>query len=413
MSISGQDAVQCWYSYSPYPNVQVYDEALSIVNGAYYEGWLSRTGLGNNMQAMQGFAIRTYAGAPYTIDLTGAPRSGSKSIDITNTASATPSQDGWNFVGNAYPSNIDWVTAAALNPDITGAYYVFNTTGEYTGSWGTCNAVGACSGLPGISSTIASGQGFFVKANANGNFNLNNSVRTATAANYYKTGTLTNEIRLYLHDATNGDEILAYTDAAATWNEDNGLDAVKIAAGSTVYMSYKQLGKEYAINVIDEITETTELPLVIWAQDSGTYTFEATELNVDGYITYLKDAELNTLTDLTTSSSVTMQLNGGQTYEGRYSIVFEEIEVIEPSAIANINNRQHQNLQPQKHSGSRKTNRCQSHHHHQQYLIGQTIKEVTTDSKRTEITLDNANAWYAIVKVKEANATSTQKVLIK
>jgi hypothetical protein len=46
-------------------------------------------------------------------------------------------------------------------------------------------------------------------------------------------------------------------------------------------------------------------------------------------------------------------------------------------------------------------------------LIGQTIKEVTTDSKRTEITLDNANAWYAIVKVKEANVTSTQKVLIK
>jgi hypothetical protein len=162
MSISGQDAVQCWYSYSPYPNVQVYDEALSIVNGAYYEGWLSRTGLGNNMQAMQGFAIRTYAGAPYTIDLTGAPRSGSKSIDITNTPSATPSQDGWNFIGNPFPSPISWTNTNANNPGATtGSYYVFNTTGEYTGNWGSYNGV---TGTNGADDFIGTMQGFFVKS---------------------------------------------------------------------------------------------------------------------------------------------------------------------------------------------------------------------------------------------------------
>jgi hypothetical protein len=302
MSISGQDAVQCWYSYSPYPNVQVYDEALSIVNGAYYEGWLSRTGLGNNMPAMQGFAIRTYAGAPYTIDLTGAPRSGSKSIDITNTPSATSSQDGWNFIGNPFPSPISWTNTNANNPGATtGSYYVFNTTGEYTGNWGSYNGV---TGTNGADDFIGTMQGFFVKAvDALNYVEANNASRVASPyIPFFKTYAVQpNEIRLSLHDQTNSDEIVAYTDPSATWSEDLGKDAVKIPAGSTVYMSYKQLGKEYAINVIDEITETTELPLVLWAQDSGTYTFEATELNVDGYITYLKDAELNTLTDLTTT----------------------------------------------------------------------------------------------------------------
>ncbi len=152
------------------------------------------------------------------------------------------------------------------------------------------------------------------------------------------------------------------------------------------------------------------MPLGLWAQDSGTYTFEATELNVDGYITYLKDAELNTLTDLTTTPSVTLQLNGQQAYEGRYSIVFEAVEI--PSAIANITNSNikiysHKNIAVVERPTDAKATITISN------LIGQTIKEVVTDSKRTEITFDNANAWYAIVKVKEANAISTQKVLIK
>ncbi|MBK7149598.1 MAG: DUF2341 domain-containing protein [Bacteroidetes bacterium] len=418
ITIQGQDGVDCWYSYSPYPNVQIYDEAannnLSTPAGNYYTGWISKTGTGNAMQPMQGFAVRkaSGSGAFSSIDFTGTPNNGAYSIGVTKTASATPLQDGWNFTGNPYPSNIDWNIARTIgsNPStITGIYYVFNTTGEYTGNWGSSNGV-TSTGLGGISQYIASGQGFFVEAGTSGTFTLNNSARTATTANFYKSATQANEIRLQLTGMGNTDEIVAYTDAAATWDKDNGLDAVKIPAGSTVYMSYKQLNQEYAINVIDEITETTELPLVLWAQDTGTYTFEATELNVDGYITYLKDAELNTLTDLTTTSSVTMQLNGQQTYEGRYSIVFEAVEL--PSSIANINEGKtkiysHSNIAVVERNNDQPATITISN------TLGQTIKEVTTDSKRTEITLDNANAWYAIVKVKEANATQTGKVLIQ
>lgn len=113
------------------------------------------------MSAMKGFAIRTYNGAAYTIDLTGAPYSGSKSIDITKTTSATSSQDGWNFIGNPFASPISWNATEANNPGATtGSYYVFNTTGEYTGNWGSFNGV---TGTNGATNNIAIMQGFFCK----------------------------------------------------------------------------------------------------------------------------------------------------------------------------------------------------------------------------------------------------------
>jgi hypothetical protein len=410
-TIFGQDAVHCWYAYTPYPNVQYYIENSNAVTNDYYGGWWSKTGLGNAFVPMQGVAVRTYEGAPYTIDLTGLPHNGPQSISITHTATGTPDADGWNFVGNPYASPIDWNDVQALNSGIDASYYAFNTTGEYTGNWSSWNGT---TGTNSGARNIASAQGFFVKKTAPGSssFVMNNTVREAESTTvFHKANAVqSNEIRLSLHNLSNSDEIVAYTDGAATWGFDASHDAVKIPAGSTVYMSYKQLGKEYAINVIDEITETTELPLVLWAQDTGTYTFEATELNVDGYITYLKDAELNTLTDLNTNNSVTMQLNGQQVYEGRYSIVFEAVEI--PSGILNINEGtikiySHNNIAVVERPTDAKATITISN------MLGQTIKEVVTDSKRTEIQLDNTNPWYAVVKVKDANATRSQKILIK
>ncbi|MBK7147282.1 MAG: lamin tail domain-containing protein [Bacteroidetes bacterium] len=411
VSVFGQNGVNCWYSYNPYPNVQVYDEALSIVNGNYYEGWKSYTGLSNPLSAMKGVAIRTYAGAPYTIDLRGTPYNGPQSIGITHTSTGTPNADGWNLVGNPYPSPIDWNDVFTANTGIGTSYYAFNTTGEYTGNYSSWNG---STGANGGTRNIAVGQGFFVYKNApgTGNLSMTNAIREADATTVFHKSSVVmpDEIRLQLTGSGNSDEIVAYTDGTATWNYDVNHDAQKIAAGSTVYMSYKQLGKEYAINVIDEITETTELPLVLWVTDTGTYTLEATELNVDGYITYLKDAELNTLTDLTTTASVTLPLNGGQVYEGRYSIVFEAVEI--PSGIVTVKDQNikiysHQNIVVVERNNDQSATITISN------TLGQTIKEVSSDSKRTEVTLDNTNPWYAIVKVKEANATQTGKVLIK
>ncbi len=407
--VFGSDAVKCWYAYSPYPNVQTYNEALSLVGGSYYEGWESRTGTGNALIPMQGVAIRTYAGAPFTLDFTGTPNNGPKDIAITHTTSATPSQDGWNFVGNPYPSNIDWVTVAAMNPAITGSYYVFNTTGEYTGAWGTCNAAGACAGTIPLTQYIASGQGFFVKKTTAGSglFVTNNTVRTGTAANFFKTDELSNEVRLSLSDGINTDEILAYTDINATNTEDQGLDAQKMAAGSTVYISFRMPDNEYAINVINEMNEQTELPLVLWVTDDGTYTVDATVLNTPGLTAYLKDVQTNTLYDLSTTAPV-LTLTGNQVYTGRFSIVFKA------AVVSNITNNTETVARIYSSGNAVFVERASAAPASISIsnILGQQISETTTNTELTTLKLSGTEAWYAIVKVKEGSKVTVAKVFI-
>ncbi|MDW8420198.1 MAG: hypothetical protein RML37_12385, partial [Chitinophagales bacterium] len=417
MTIFGQNNVNCWYAYNPYPNVQIYDEAanngLSTPSGNYYTGWISRTGLTNPMPPMQGFAIRTYHGAPFVIDLTGIPRNGLQSINITHTGSDTPDQDGWNFVGNPYPSPIDWSDVLALNPGIEASYYAFNTTGEYSGNWSSHNGV---TGVNGGTRNIASMQGFFIRKAAPGSqlFMMDNSVREAESGTvFHKGASLADEIRLELTGNGNSDEIVTYTEPTATAGFDIALDAVKMPAGSTVYMSYKHNGKEYAINVIEEINETTELPLVLWARDTGLYTLHATSLNLPGYAAWFKDAQDQLLIPLTASGAgIQIPLNGGEVYEGRYSIVFKKEEVVEPVHLPEGKNDatyiriySYQNKVVVERTTELPAQISISN------VLGQEVKFIQTFEKRTEIALEAGAEWYAIVKVKQAGGVKTAKVL--
>jgi hypothetical protein len=408
-SIFGQNGVQCWYAYNPYPNVQVYNEALTIATGAYDEGFISYTGAGNPLTAMKGLAVRTYAGSPFTLDLTGAPYTGAKSISITKTTSATTSADGWNLIGNPYPSPVSWSSLKALNSGKTdGSYYVFHTTGEYTGNWGSHNGV---TGVNGATNEIASMQGFYVKAASSTTFAANNASRVASENTaFYKTDAVQpDEIRLLLSNNVNSDEVVAYSDPNATMNYDAGIDALKMSGGSTVYMSYKHGGQEMAINAVDMINAQTELPLVLWAKATGIYTLSATELNVTGLIAYLKDATTNTLTDLR-SNTAAIQLTGGVTSEGRYSVVFEEVQ--NPTGIANV---KESNIQIYAAEGKVIVQRSSNSNANITItnMLGQTVVETTSETNRTIIPVDNTNPWYAVVRVQEAGKVKVSKVLVR
>ncbi len=403
-AVFGQNGVQCWYSYSPYPNVQVYDEALSIVDGNFFEGWLSYTGGSNVLNPLQGVAVRTYKGAPFNINFTGQPNNGPQSIAITNTPSSTPAQDGWNLVGNPYPSAIKWSAVKAMNAGKTdGSYYVFHTSGEYTGNWGTHNGV---TGVNGATDDIAVAQGFFVSATGNHVLTMDNSVRSTAVAAFYKTDMLQDELRLVISDGNNSDEIVSYTDATASVNYDAALDAVKMPAGSTVSISYNLLSKEYAINVVDAINAQTELPLIVTARDNGTYTISAPVINLNGFTAYLKDAQTNALYDLTTSSPA-LSLTGGQVYSNRFSIVFKQAEVLSVNDMATNPTRIY--------ASGNAIFVNQSAIHPAQItvanVLGQTIANANTTGLKTELQL-NGVTGYVFVRVTEGEQVTTAKVLI-
>jgi hypothetical protein len=214
-------------------------------------------------------------------------------------------------------------------------------------------------------------------------------------------------MRLVLSNNTQSDEIVAYTDPNATWGYDPDYDAVKIPAGSTVYLSYAQAGKEFAINVIDSVNVQTEFPLILWARDSGDYTFKATVLNLTNLTAYYKDSVTNTLTNLTTDSIV-LHLNGRETYTNRYSVVFQATPTTEITPTAEPFTRIFSNgnkVFVQRSSTAPATISIAN-------VLGQQVTEVATQKGLNEIPLAGSEMWYAFVKVTEGSKVTVAKVLI-
>lgn len=405
--VFGQNAVHCWYAYNPYPNVQYYNESNNAVTNNYYGGFWSYTGLNNTLTAIKGIAIRTYQGAPFTLDFTGAPYNGAQSAPVTFTNTGNVAADGWNLVGNCYPSPILWNKVKLANPGELGAtYYVFQTMGEYAGNWGSSNGTTTVNGA---TNEIASSQGFWVLASGNSNLDMNNGVRTASATTqFFKTNEVQpDEIRLSLSNGNHRDEIVTYSDPNATSGYDFDYDGLKMTGGTSAYMSFAQGDKEYAINVINAVTENTELPLTLWAQESGLYTISATELNLNGLTAYLKDSEARTETELT--HNITVPLTAGQLCANRYSVVFKQAASTGIHAVVENNIRiySYNNRVVIEKPGTGTANIQISN------VLGQQITMVNTNSERTELPLAAGEPWYAFVKVTEGNHQSIAKVIIQ
>ncbi|MCW3126063.1 MAG: hypothetical protein JWO03_1721 [Bacteroidetes bacterium] len=407
--VNGLDGVNCWYAYNPYPTLQYYNESANSVTANYYGGFISTTDVANILTAAKGYAARLYT-LPVTINTTGAPNNGAQSIAITKTTSSIPSADGWNLVGNPYPSSTSWNAIKALNVGKTdGSIYRFVSTGEYTGNYATWNGT---TGTNGATDQIASTEGFWILASATNTLNMNNTVRVAsTTTPFFKTyAAQPDEIRLTLTNGPQVDEIVAYTDPAATAGYDPGYDAAKMAAGSTVYMSYDMPGKEMAINVMDEIGILTELPLNIAVTDSGAYTLTATELNLTGLTAYLKDAELGTYTDLS-AGPITLTLAANRYYTGRYSVVFKTKTSTGPTGITTTTEP---SVKIYAYDGKVYVVRSSNSSAvvNISNLLGQQVADIRTSEEKTIIPMTVTEPWYALVKVTEGSKVTVEKVLI-
>ncbi|MCW3125069.1 MAG: hypothetical protein JWO03_727, partial [Bacteroidetes bacterium] len=404
--VNGLDGVNCWYAYNPYPTLQYYNESANSVTANYYGGFISTTDVANILTAAKGYAARLYT-LPVTINTTGTPNTGAQSIGITKTTSSIPSADGWNLLGNPYPSSVSWNAIKALNAGKTdGSVYRFTSTGEYTGNYATWNGT---TGTNGATDQIASTEGFWVLASANNTIDMDNTVRVAsTSSPFFKTASAQpDEIRLNLTNGLQTDEIVEYTDPAATSGYDPGYDAAKMAAGSTVYLSFDMPAREMAINVLNEVTVTTELPLRIVVSDSGSYTLTATVLNLTDLTAYLKDADAGTYTDLS-AGPVTLTLAANHAYAGRYSVVFRKKTA---TAVANVDEH---SVQIYAYDGKVFINRPSTSAAviNISNILGQQIAEVTSSQEKTIIPMPATEPWYALVKVTEGSNVTVKKVLI-
>jgi len=149
---------------------------VETFDGMYIQKWLESaiptpdwediTDPAEDLTPVQGYSLWSEADDKSSFTYTGTPNTGDQSIGITKTGSAASS--GMNFVGNPYPSALDWDELSAY-----GSKYTWNGTGYDTYVYIPDLGYGTGSRY------VSPMEGFFIyTAEATGTFNLDNSKRT-------------------------------------------------------------------------------------------------------------------------------------------------------------------------------------------------------------------------------------------
>ena len=324
-----------------YPNVFSYDETKipgspAVTFSDFDKGYQSPQALSDPLTVGRGYSVQI--GNNEKVQFTGQVNNGPVTIGgLTRTGNTDGS--GWALVGNPYPAPLDWgtVTGAQLT-NVDGAAYVFQSTEAYQGRYTSFNnGVGASNGL------IASSQGFFVRASANGgSIALTNANRGASSATKFQRVAAETRpvLRLSLGlgsspatIATAQDETFVYFEQGATAGFDGRFDAYKLANPSGYYLGTVGAGTStgqptnLSIDGRAPLTarSTAETVAVQLKAPAGTYSLTATSLlnfASTGTQVYLRDALLGTLTNLATTPSYSFELAANAASTGRFSLVF-------------------------------------------------------------------------------------------
>ncbi|MBC8487205.1 MAG: DUF5017 domain-containing protein [Bacteroidetes bacterium] len=269
-------------------------------NGDAFDGYFEIVDVSTPLIPMAGYAVYVDGinGTPpvtgWTFNQQGSLNSGSFGMADNMTRTGTGAFAGFNYVGNPYPSFIDWDAATGWNKTQMNA----TTWIENGGGWAMYTPPGP--GVNGGSNIIAPGQGFFVEvgAFATGTLTMDNSVRTNSTTPYLKSS-VSNYVKLAAIGNDKTDEMVVRFDENATALFDGQYDGTKLAAGDISYPQiYSVAERNLAYNALPE-TEWVQLGFK--AGISGKYTISATEIN-DISSVWLEDTFTGVFTNLTVDS---------------------------------------------------------------------------------------------------------------
>lgn len=353
------DTFPTWQTdYAFYYDPAKFEDLVTIVNGVQTAA--TPDGFDDNeddwqqaatMDPAKGYIIMGPTSGSFTttgtsVTFTGKVNNGVKSTPVSLT-SGTPTDDDWNLIGNPYPSAIS--ADAFINANITGTGSINKTINGTLYFWthkanlgGGVNlgpdalnfsqddyAVYTLAGGTGTSGTIAgatedvtnrptgyiaSGQAFFVEAEASGNVTFNNSMRSVSNPNtqFFKTkpnkskSTAKNRIWLNLENNLGmfSQQLIGYFDNA-TLGYDNGYDGLLNDGGNYINF-YSFIDKDiYKIQGRSAFDENDQVKLGYSSAIAGTFdiAIDTKEgvFNDSGMAVYLEDKLLNIVHDLKTA----------------------------------------------------------------------------------------------------------------
>ncbi|MGI4750170.1 MAG: T9SS type A sorting domain-containing protein [Janthinobacterium lividum] len=210
------------------------------------------------------------------------------------------SNDGFNMVGNPYPSAIDWElsggsSSAIALTNINSTIYILNPV---TKNYGTYTKGGTSTGS--ATQYISSGQGFFVKANAaNPTLTFTEAAKASDTSNPSVLGVKTalniDFLRLNLQkDTVDQDDILITFKTGQSEDyvqEEDVEDLTGQNAAASLSSISKKEKKQLAVNALPSAENATTIPLFVDAAADGSYNLKLTDwsANFKTQTVYLKD----------------------------------------------------------------------------------------------------------------------------
>lgn len=320
-----------------YNNLWRYNE--TVVSSNNMDGWNAMTSLTASLAPLAGYAL--YFWGTTTIDMNGTyNHSYAPSITLTNTVSSNPLADGWNLVGNPYPSTLDWSASGWTKTNLDNAIYFWNpSTNSYASFVNSAGTNGGTQYIPAM-------QGFYVHVTnpGSGTLGMTNDVRTSMVArNFREDGEEeSSAISLKIASGNFSDETVLKISSNSSANFDNSYDAYKLMNSGKTPSFYSNLaGIDYSINTFPLDVEDKIIPLKLGVGFSGTYNLKSKELGFfdNGISVLLEDKLMKRVVDLRSNPQYTFSIAMGDTTSRFFIHITKEesAETITSKLVGNSN----------------------------------------------------------------------------
>ncbi|MCU0457486.1 MAG: hypothetical protein MUE37_00155 [Bacteroidales bacterium] len=318
---------------SSFPLFYRYDESRTS------SGWVSYATGTDPLNPMEGYAVNFGSlDVPGTIDVSGEVSNGAVAVTLYNHDNTYT--EGFNLVGNPYPSPVDWNAAGWVKTNIDNALYFFraSSTDEYGGTYSTY--VNGISSDGVANNIIPSMQGFFVHVSdgtypVTGTLGATNSVRINDKSHVFFKSASSSErflIRLaaaFADDTLSADPTVVYFDAAAAPEFDPELDALKLFNTDMMVTNlYSVLpgNERLSVNALPPQNDTViNVPLGITTYRDGEIVFRLRNLEnlPENVRVILHDAVTGKSTDLGNSGTYRTSLDAG-VYNNRFALAIRK-----------------------------------------------------------------------------------------
>ena len=318
----------------PFPAFYRYNESSTT------SGWVTYIDPAGVLNPLEGYAVNFGdTETPIVFDVTGVVNNGSLSATLYN-HNNTYSQ-GFNLIGNPYPSPIDWDSPSGwtkINIDNALYYFETSTTDQYGGTYVTYAEGVSSNGM--ATNLIPSMQGFFVHVTdgswpVTGTLAMDNSVRITDLTHPLTKSDIDSRslIRLtaeFADDTVSVDPVVIYFDEKATNEFDGQLDALKLMNTDFMVPNLYAVGSDGAklsISALPVITDTLyKVPLGLKINRDGNIILKIRSLegNLKDMEIFLSDIVAKSEHDLLSGKNYRLDLTEG-IYENRFFLNFRNI----------------------------------------------------------------------------------------